>query len=252
MASSQRSKSVEIQEHLLEARERELSSQIESVEYTDAKAASLFTLISGASGIVSLVAIVSPYVGLPVPPSQTSGADVLTYYEPFLAEPAIIFGIVSLLLSLVLAVLTRDVGDYYDGLKEDEFDDVIADVESGSVSDQWRIDVIKDLEKSVEHNAIRIQHKTFTYSLSIYCLMGSILFLFTGLYNLAYDTSPSVSNITAASIVFLVGIVWIVSKITAPTVDENAPQNRGMPSTTVVQVARKRAGETTHSSVDDR
>ncbi|QLG50938.1 hypothetical protein [Natrinema halophilum] len=240
MSDSHNSDDVKIQEHMLEARERQLSSQIESVEYIDAKAASLFTLITGASGIASLVAVVSPYVGLPVPPSQSSGADVIAYYKPFLSEPAIVFGVVSLLASLILAVLTRDVGDYYDGFKDEEFDGFIADIKSGAVTEQWRINLIEGLEKSVQHNASRIQYKTMTYTLSVYCVMGSILFLFGGLYNLANDTSRLVSSATTVGVLFVIAVVWSISKLSAPGTDKNAPQNRGMPSSNVVRDARKR------------
>ncbi|WP_254522726.1 hypothetical protein [Natrinema caseinilyticum] len=238
MAGSQQPEEITFQEHVLTERERELSSQIESVEYIDAKAASLFTLITGASGVISLVAVISPYVGLPVPPSQISQADVLEYYEPFLLEPSIFVGIVCLLFSLVFAVVTRDVGDYYDGLKEEHIDAAVADIKAKSISETWRIDVVENLEESVEHNARRIQYKTFTYSVSVYLLMGSILFLFIGLYNIALDTSVLASYVSVVVVGVVIIGIRILSMIRAPTADEHAPQNRGMPNTPIAQVAK--------------
>lgn len=216
-----------LQDYLLADVERTLSNQLESVAYLDEKAANVFTLVTGASGLLSFLALAAPYFGLPAPSSQAPSEAVRAYYEPFLSEPAFLLGLAGLIGALLFAVLTRQVGNYYDGLRPADFERLADGVDGDPAPADWKPDVVAALGESVEYNKERIRAKSKWYAGSVYCLAIAILSLFAGLLNVAYETPLWISVLSVALVVSLVAVAAVSSERRGPPADEDAPIQHG-------------------------
>jgi len=216
-----------LQDYLLADVERTLSNQLESVAYLDEKAANVFRLVTGASGLLSFLALAAPYFGLLAPSSQAAGGTVRAYHEPFLSEPAFLLGLAGLVGALLFALLTRQAGNYYDGLRPADFDRLADEVDGDPAPADWKRDVVAALDKSVARNTERIRAKSKWYAGSVYCLATAILSLFAGLFNVAYQTPLWISVLSVTLVVSLVVVAAVSSERRGPPADEDAPVQRG-------------------------
>lgn len=214
----------DVQDYLLRDAERKLANQLEAVEHVDEKAGTLVRFLTGGSGVVALVLAAAPAVGLTVPAQggavgATAGgsqsAPGLAYYQTFLREPAVSLGLALAAVSLVAAISSRSLSSYYVGLPPRAFSDHVGDEGRSPDSRDWKRDVLRDLETSVERNRATLESKATRYMLSLYCLEGAVILASLGVVNVVLDTSPFTSAAsTVAAVVAMLAVVafdWVSS-----------------------------------------